>query len=708
MRVGALGRVLAGLVTVLVVVGASSSLALAQESEGVPGDGQVVRMARPTWDTGWFQAEVMALLLAELGYSIDGPVTMENDEFYEQVALGGVDLWVNGWFPLHDNLLDAREGATRVGFEVRGGALQGYLVDRVSVERLGLESLADLADPSVAAEFDRDGDGKADLIGCNSGWACQPIVDHHIDAYGLDATVTQVSGDYGPLMADTVARFRSGEPVLFYTFTPNWTVGALVPGRDVVWLPVPFASLPADIADQEPLSVVDSVPGCLDEPCRLGFAPSDIRSVAGQGFLDDNPAIATLLEQFEISLTDISDQNARMIAGEDSAVDIINHAALWIERHRELVDEWLVSATESHLVAGLPLAPRPNSGTALAEDLGSIRVVTRLAPPFVTYEDGVYGGFSVELVELLAGDVGATADIYAVNSSAKLIDDVSRGSADIGVGAFAITSEREQLVDFTQPYFDSGLQILVSDRDEGFLGGRLGAVLNALVSRDLLLLVLVLMIVLVLAAHVIWITERRHNPEFPAEYKAGIWEALWWAAVTATTVGYGDKTPKGRSGRIFGLFWMFSGLFVLAYFTAGIATTFTLDELSSQIESPADLRGHAVAVPVDSTAADFLDRQGIAASEFDTAELAYEALLSNDVDAVVHDAAILQHFVATDTRGGTDIAGLVFAERGFGLAVATDSELAEPLNRVLLELLESGEFDDLHDKWFGNALAAGG
>ncbi len=679
--------------------------AAAVDPDRTPGRGETVRLARPTWDTGWFQAEIAAQLLQELGYRIDGPTTMENDTFYRAVGRGEVDLWVNGWFPLHDALLAANPGATALGFEVRGGALQGYMADRDTVERLGIETLADLADPDIAEVFDTDGDGRADLIGCNLDWTCGPIVDHHLEAYGLADAVTQTKGDFGPLMRATIDRQRAGLPVLFYTFTPNWTVGQMVPGVDVVWIPAPFPSLPVDIADQEPRTIVPGVDGCLTDPCSMGYPPNDIRSVGGTAFLADNPAVESLLSQLEISLDDISDQNAVMIRGEDSAADITGHARRWITDNRGDVDRWLDTAVVAHENAGLPLGPGPDSptsatGTEVGGPMGAIRVVTRLAPPFVTYDGGRYGGFSIELLRLLAVDVGADVDLYAVNSTAKLIDDVSRGQADVGIGAVAITADREQSVDFSQPYVDSGLQILVTERDDGPFGGRLGAVARAIFSPDLLFLVVILVAVLVLAAHAIWLTERKTNPDFPESYRSGIWESLWWAAVTATTVGYGDKTPKGTPGRIFGLLWMFSGLFVLAYFTAGITTAFTIDELSRAIDGPADLRGHAVGVTADSAAIDFLARQGIGATEYPTADEAYDALLTGDLDAVVHDAAILQHFVATDGRGA-DVSGLVFAERGFGLALPTDSDLTETMNRALLRLVESGEFDELHEQWFG-------
>ena len=170
------------------------------------------------------------------------------------------------------------------GFQVQAGALQGYMIDKASADELGISNLGDLQDPEIAAVFDNDGDGKADLIGCNEGWACAAVIDHQLGAYELDKSVTHVKGDYSTLIVDTVDQFKAGELVLFYTWTPNWTVSELVIGEDVVWLGVPFSSLPDD-PDAD--TAVDSIPGCLESPCDMGFGPNDIRVVANTEFLKD-------------------------------------------------------------------------------------------------------------------------------------------------------------------------------------------------------------------------------------------------------------------------------------------------------------------------------------------------------------------------------------------------------------------------------------
>jgi glycine betaine/proline transport system substrate-binding protein len=130
---------------------------------------------------------------------------------------------------------------------------------------------------------------------------------------------------------------------LLYNWTPHWFTSELVLGEDVAWLSVPYSSLP-----DEPFAytINGELPGCLENPCDLGFGVSDIRAVANKEFLNENPAAAKLLELIQIPLADITDQNLRMNHGEDSEDDLRGHAEEWIENNRQLVDGWLDAARE--------------------------------------------------------------------------------------------------------------------------------------------------------------------------------------------------------------------------------------------------------------------------------------------------------------------------------------------------------------------------
>lgn len=349
----------AGIAALTFLLAACGSVARDGDGSGGPaaGDGVAggkITMARATWDTGWFQAAIYAQLLDELGYEVSDPAELTRDAntFYPALAQEEVDLWANGWFPLHDIYLDRElfsgqlisEPIEPVGFQVAAGAIQGYLIDKATADATGITSMSDLADASVAAAFDTDGDGRADLYGCNEGWGCNVVIDEHIDELDWGRNVEQVVGEYNDLINDVVRpRVAAGESVLFYTWTPNWTIDVLVPGTDVVWLESP--ALPDEEAD----TAVPGLAGCAaGDPCRLGWPVNDIRAVANTEFLEENPAVRRLLEVVAIPLNDIADQNARMAQEADYSDAMVRaDAAEWIAAKRSLVDGWLDSARDN-------------------------------------------------------------------------------------------------------------------------------------------------------------------------------------------------------------------------------------------------------------------------------------------------------------------------------------------------------------------------
>lgn len=313
-----------------------------------PGEGRTIDMARASWDTGWFQAEIYKQAFEELGYTVSGPSTLDNPPFYQSVAQGDVDLWVNGWFPLHNTYRDAFEpNATAIGYVAEGGALQGYLVDKRSAEEFGITSLEDFRRDEVREAFDSSGNGKADMVACPPGWGCEEVIEHHLDAYDLRDYIEPIKASYAASMADAIGRFEQGESILFYTWTPNWTVGMLTPGEDVVWIQVDHPNLPEDQKQFEDQVTVEGVEGCVADPCLMGWPANDIRPVANVAFLEENPAVATLLEVASIPLEDIFAQNALMQEGEDREADLQRHAREWIESNRDMFDSWIEQAREA-------------------------------------------------------------------------------------------------------------------------------------------------------------------------------------------------------------------------------------------------------------------------------------------------------------------------------------------------------------------------
>jgi glycine betaine/proline transport system substrate-binding protein len=333
------------LTALLAVLIASSAFAVEMQ----PGKGVTVQPARATWNTGFFQEALVRKGLETLGYEVKKPRDLTNPIFYKSVTLGDVDYWTNGWFPMHNAQLPKNfdKKAEIIGYVAKAGGMQGYLVSKRDVEKYNIKSLDDFKRPEVMKAFDSNGDGKADLTACPPGWGCEQVIAHHMKAYDLDDYINPVKASYEAGMAAALGEYKSGKPVFFYTWTPNWTVYKFKPGKDVVWINVPEIKPTEAQAANADRMTVSGVEGAVSDPLKAGFVVSDIRAVANKKFLEKNPAAAKFLELFTLPLADISAQNTRMNQGEKSDKDIAKHADEWIAAHQDVWNGWLKAAREA-------------------------------------------------------------------------------------------------------------------------------------------------------------------------------------------------------------------------------------------------------------------------------------------------------------------------------------------------------------------------
>ena len=230
---------------------------------------------------------------------------------------------------MHDPFFDPIKNATiRIGPTV-AGASQGYLIDKKTSDAHGITNLEQFSDPEIAKLFDSNGNGKADLCCTNPGWGAERVTNHILDAVGLRDTVDHNQGEYTAMMADTIARFRLGESIFFYTWTPHWLLGELRPGQETVWLEVD-----PKYCEQEG--------GCGDS--MTGFPLNDIYIVANANFIAENPAAKAFLEQVQIPIGALNSQNLLMRQGEDKEADVIRHADEWIAKNQTMFDGWIEMA----------------------------------------------------------------------------------------------------------------------------------------------------------------------------------------------------------------------------------------------------------------------------------------------------------------------------------------------------------------------------
>ncbi len=311
-----------------------------------PGKGKAVTPVRPQWDTGYFQEAVIRRALTELGYTVEKPEVMSNSAMYESIMKGRVDYLADGWFPDHNSQLPSGyyDNAENVGYILKRGGIQGYMIPKKYAEKYRITSLGDFKRPDVRKIFDTDGDGRADLYACPKGWVCREITDYHMREYGLGNYLNLNDSPKDIRYEEILRRYQTGGAVLFYNWAPNWTNSKMIPGTDVVWINVPYNSpYKSQSNSQDRLEAVN-ISGAVTDEIKLGFAVSDIRITANSRFLKKNPAVRRFFEIFSLSLDNISEQNSKMHYGERSEKDIERHVTEWIAGHKSKWDGWLEDA----------------------------------------------------------------------------------------------------------------------------------------------------------------------------------------------------------------------------------------------------------------------------------------------------------------------------------------------------------------------------
>lgn len=325
-----------------------------------------------------------------------------------------------------------------------------------------------------------------------------------------------------------------------------------------------------------------------------------------------------------------------------------------------------------------------------------LRVATVTRPPFSLEKDGAQTGYSLDLWNALMVSIGRDYEVVRVDDFAQMLALVQQADVDAAVANISITAGREQVLDFSQPIFEGGLQIMVPA--DGSSGSPL---MRALFNRDLMIAIALAFAALLGVGMLMWRFERRAQPYFDHDAKGAMFPAFWWALNLVVNGGFEERVPRTMMGRLFGVLLVVSSLFIVSVFVAHITAAMTIDAIQGSVNSVNDLYGKRVGTTRGSTASAFLGRRDLTHQEFEDLDALIRAFEAGNLDAVVFDAPILAHYVNTSGAGVGQLVGPVFLRENYGIALQSGSQLAEPLNRALLALREDGTIEALRVKWFG-------
>lgn len=334
------------------------------------------------------------------------------------------------------------------------------------------------------------------------------------------------------------------------------------------------------------------------------------------------------------------------------------------------------------------LLPAEQDALTHAQANGIIVGVTD-SPPFCSQVGGEWSGLSIELLKNICASesIAYTLKEYTIE---ELLIAIEEGDVSVGAAALDVTADRAETIRFSHAFHHAGYGVAVHESVTNHW-----ATMWRFFSGEFFIAVGSLAVLLFATGLVIAFMERKQkDSDFGGSITHGLGSGLWWSAVTMSTVGYGDKSPKTAGGRTVATVWIFVSMIVVAGFTGAIASSLTVSSLRSAVTDIDDLHRMDVATVRKSTAHEFLVRRGVHSTGFESLELAIASVQGGDHDAVVHDAPILRHMVARQRASEVLMTEMSFGSIAYAFAFPVNSHLARPINVELLEQIES-------DQWTG-------
>lgn len=278
-----------------------------------------------------------------------------------------------------------------------------------------------------------------------------------------------------------------------------------------------------------------------------------------------------------------------------------------------------------------------------------------------------YSGITIDLWEEIARDLNIKYE-YVDMPLQDNLEAVASGKVDIALGAMSVTAEREKIMDFTHPYYMSGLGIVTRTNQ---------ATTWALYGWGLAKAIGMLILIIIVFGVTMRAIEKRKNPQFE---KLG--DGMWFTIVTMTTTGYGDKVPLSIPGRMFAAFMMVSSAIMFPTMVASIVANIAVDQRLNQIKGPHDLVNNRIGVIEGTSAVQYMKNHNIPHFKVADAEELLTMIEDKKLDGGVYDKPMLQYHAKPFSK--LSILPATFEHQYYGFALSEGSDLRETINAEIL------------------------
>ncbi len=327
----------------------------------------------------------------------------------------------------------------------------------------------------------------------------------------------------------------------------------------------------------------------------------------------------------------------------------------------------------------------------------TLKVGVAGSPPFVIKTSDQIQGISLELWREIAYKSQLSYQLVPQSNVREGINAVNQGKLDVLIGPISVTAQRLEKVTFTQPYFQSKIGLLVNSESPTLWSRVRPLFRNAILSS-----LGILLIALFTVGNLLWLTEHRRNDrQFPKAYLPGVANGMWFALVTLTTVGYGDKAPITKSGRTITSIWMLITMVAASSLTAGIAAALTIflsGETTERFSDPEAIEDARIAIIEGTTGQIWAEDHNARLVKTENLSEAVQQVLTGKAEGVAFDVPALQYYLHQNPKLPLKISSITFATEDYAFALPIGNSLLHELNIDLVALREQGELDYLRKK----------
>lgn len=328
----------------------------------------------------------------------------------------------------------------------------------------------------------------------------------------------------------------------------------------------------------------------------------------------------------------------------------------------------------------------------------AVKVGLYASDPFVIdLGSGKYSGLAFNLWEKIAARYAVQSEYRLYHSFKQLFEAVQNEEIDIVVSNTTVTHDRAKDLKFSFPWYDDGLRILVKNSGQSL------SVWSILQQRGQIAVYIWIILLVVALTIGQTLLRRRKDADFSPSWLEGISQSFY-EVVHAAKSGTVHKNVLGWGGYVILTVWMIFGFSLLAYVTSTLTSAMTAADMQrgGDINSLNDLPGKRVAVLTHSTGEQYMRETAARLLQLETVKEAVDALVQDDVDALVMDAAELEYWVHSHPKADVEVVGNIFSPYKYAfVANKKHAHLMDLASEEVIRLLGDGTVEELKNKYFG-------